>query len=398
MACVREYRGRWVADWRDESGRRFVRPFADQSTATQYLGKILARLERGQFTAPDELPTFEKLAADWLAERATNVCVATIAGYQAHIDLHLVPGPFGKFRVDRISPKHVEAFRQERLAAGLAPQTVNKFLTTASMIFEYAMRHEYVERSPVAVVERCRRVVRAESVAALSELPVDVEVGEVDPASVLSAAQARLVIAKAPAGLYQTALLTLVLTGARVGEVTAATWNDIDLTRGRLAIRRAVSWAKRRDAKGGGPTYGKPKTSAGRRRIPLRPELVSVLRRWKLACPPTADGFVFPSDTGTTPVHRATLAHKGLHPACDAAGIRRVRIHSLRHTFCSTLLMAGRPDTEVAKLAGHKDSSVTRRIYAHWLDPDHDPSALDSLDGIATDALAALGEAASVAV
>jgi integrase len=64
-------------------------------------------------------------------------------------------------------------------------------------------------------------------------------------------------------------------------------------------------------------------------------------------------------------VHRATLAHKGLHPACDAAGIRRVRIHSLRHTFCSTLLMAGRPDTEVAKLAGHKDSSVTRRIYAH---------------------------------
>lgn len=64
---------------------------------------------------------------------------------------------------------------------------------------------------------------------------------------------------------------------------------------------------------------------------------------------------------------------------------------------CSTLLMAGRPDTEVAKLAGHRDSSVTRRIYAHWLNPDHDPAALDSLDGIATDALAALGEAAPAA-
>jgi len=55
--------------------------------------------------------------------------------------------------------------------------------------------------------------------------------------------------------------------------------------------------------------------------------------------------------------------------------------------------MAGRPDTEVAKLAGHKDASVTRRIYAHWLNPDHGPAALESLDGIATDALAALGEA-----
>jgi len=54
--------------------------------------------------------------------------------------------------------------------------------------------------------------------------------------------------------------------------------------------------------------------------------------------------------------------------------------------------MAGRPDTEVAKLAGHKDASVTRRIYAHWLTDDHDPAALESLDGIAADARAALGE------
>jgi integrase len=124
---------------------------------------------------------------------------------------------------------------------------------------------------------------------------------------------------------------------------------------------------------------------------------VAILKRWKLACPPTAERWVFPSDTGTTPVHRSTLAHKALHPACDATGLPRVRIHSLRHTFASTtLLMAGRPDTEVAKFCGHKDSSITRRVYAHWLDADHDPAALASLDGIATDALAALGEAVPV--
>jgi integrase len=117
-----------------------------------------------------------------------------------------------------------------------------------------------------------------------------------------------------------------------------------------------------------------------------------VLKRWKLACPPTADGWVFPSDTGTTPVQRSVLAHRALHPACDAAGLPRVRVHSLRHTLASTLLMAGRVDTEVAALCGHKDATVTRRIYAHWLKPDHDHAALESLDGIAADALAALGE------
>src|SRR5262245_34398798 len=92
MACVREYRGKWVADWRDDDGKRFIKPFADKSGAHQFLGEIEKKLERGTFKAPETLPTFETLAADWLAERATNVCVATIAGYQAHIDLHLVPG------------------------------------------------------------------------------------------------------------------------------------------------------------------------------------------------------------------------------------------------------------------------------------------------------------------
>ncbi len=176
------------------------------------------------------------------------------------------------------------------------------------------------------------------------------------------------------------------------GELTALTWNDVDLAAGRLTIRRSVSWARRRDDKEGRgrPTYGPPKTSAGRRRIPLRPELVAVLKRWKLACPPTEEGWVFPSANGT-PVHRSTLAHKALHPACDAAKVQRVRVHSLRHTFASTLLMAGRPDTEVAKLCGHKDSAITRRVYAHWLGGDHDAGALASLDGIATDAAKALG-------
>ncbi|HSQ01366.1 MAG TPA: site-specific integrase [Candidatus Dormibacteraeota bacterium] len=167
--------------------------------------------------------------------------------------------------------------------------------------------------------------------------------------------------------------------------------DDVDLVAGQLTIRRSVSWAKRRDVRAGGPTYDPPKTTAGRRRIPLRPELAAILKRWKLACRPTAEGWVFPSTTGTTPVHRSVLAHKALHPACDAAGLPRVRIHSLRHTFASTLLMAGRPDTEVAKLCGHKDSSITRRVYAHWLNADHDADALASLDGIAADALAALG-------
>lgn len=63
----------------------------------------------------------------------------------------------------------------------------------------------------------------------------------------------------------------------------------------------------------------------------------------------------------------------------DNAGVERhIRIHDLRHTFASHLLMRGVDLRTVAKLLGHKDIKVTMR-YAH-LGPDHLQSAVDQLD------------------
>ncbi|MGH7292059.1 MAG: phage integrase central domain-containing protein, partial [Myxococcota bacterium] len=143
MATVRPYRGKWCADWRDDDGRRFIKAFHDQAAANRYLGEIEKKLERGTFKAPDTLPTLAAVAADWLAEKATRVQVATLAGYEAHLDLHLVP-ELGTFRIDRVRVKHLEGFCRTLQAKGLAPQTVNKVLTTAAAVFDYAIRHEYI--------------------------------------------------------------------------------------------------------------------------------------------------------------------------------------------------------------------------------------------------------------
>ena len=41
-------------------------------------------------------------------------------------------------------------------------------------------------------------------------------------------------------------------------------------------------------------------------------------------------------------------------------------MHSLRHSFASSLIMAGEPPTLVANLLGHSSPAVTMRVYAHW--------------------------------
>ena len=60
---------------------------------------------------------------------------------------------------------------------------------------------------------------------------------------------------------------------------------------------------------------------------------------------------------------------KALNRVLDAAGLHRRGPHQMRHSFASLLLQDGAPITYVSRQLGHKDASITLRVYAHWL-PD----------------------------
>ncbi|WP_038777289.1 site-specific integrase [Burkholderia pseudomallei] len=68
---------------------------------------------------------------------------------------------------------------------------------------------------------------------------------------------------------------------------------------------------------------------------------------------------------------------KGFVAACARAGIENFRIHDLRHTFASWLVMEGVSLYVVKDLLGHSSITVTER-YAH-LSPDHGREAVQKL-------------------
>ena len=63
--------------------------------------------------------------------------------------------------------------------------------------------------------------------------------------------------------------------------------------------------------------------------------------------------------------------------ACETAGVDGVSWHTLRHTFCSRLAMAGENLATIKKLAGHSSITTTMR-YAH-LSPGHEEAAVEKL-------------------
>jgi integrase len=268
-------------------------------------------------------------------------------------------------RLDRIDVARIERLRDALAANGLAPQTVNKILTTGAAIFALAQRRGLVERNPFALVERLR-IGAGELGSGADARSRD---GRVRPADVPTTEELRRVFVQLAPGRNRVMILLNAGTGLRSGELFALPWSCVDLEHGQLHVRRSVSWARVP-----GETapvrfrFFAPKTRAGVRTLPLAPELVRALKVWKLQCPPTADDLVFPSER-RTPLHRSTVLRTVLYPACDRAETRRFNLKSLRHYFGSSLILrdGGKQLARVADLMGHSSPVVTLKVYAHWL-------------------------------
>jgi integrase len=387
MACVKRRRGRWVVDFRDQDSKRRWQTYRTRDEADTALSKLTPAVREGTYRPPTELPTLAAVARDWFATK-TGHRVSSQAGWQVHLDVHIVPA-LGRRRIDQIGVADVDAFRDNRRVAGLAPQTVNKLLTTLAAVFTFAQRRELITRNPAAVAERCRLnadEVAMETTAAAAD---DEDTDAVNPAEVLSAIEAGAMIAAAPEGFDRTYLLSAVLSGGRVGELTALTWPDVNFSTGRLRIRRSVSWARLRGQTDTKPRFYEPKTDAGKRTIDMDPALIAALKRWKLACPPSPLNLVFPTADGT-PKHRSTITHHTLKPALAAAGLRPVTLHSLRHTCASALILGGTDCLEVAKFLGHAKPTVTMSVYAHWFNTRKTAGTMSAVAGAVFGALGAL--------
>ena len=68
----------------------------------------------------------------------------------------------------------------------------------------------------------------------------------------------------------------------------------------------------------------------------------------------------------------------------------------MRHTFASLLLAAGEPITYVSRQLGHRDASITLRVYAHWLPDTSARKGVDRLDDTQRSATPAQPEALTV--
>ena len=155
-------------------------------------------------------------------------------------------------------------------------------------------------------------------------------------------------------GVFELYYLELA-TGLRRGELLGLKWEDIDLERGDLRVRRQVSRIN-------GEVVEAPlKTKNAYRTLPLAEDTVSVLKeqRRKVGNSP----WVFPSPNGG-PISPDSVLHM-LHRVLKRAGLPKVRFHDLRHTFATLVLQNGVDVKTVSGMLGHFSAGFTLDTYVH---------------------------------
>ncbi len=260
----------------------------------------------------------------------------------------------GGVRLDKLRVQQLDEVYRRWVAAGMAPSTLRGYHAVLGAALSQAVKWDLVPRS----------------VAPLATLPT------VDGRrmSVPDADTVRLLIKESEESdpVLSAAIMLAALTGCRRGELLGLRWSDVDRDRMVLHVERSV----KREEEGRVLRIGPTKTHQNRR-VSLDPVTLAVIgthleraKRWAADALVTldADGYILTEDpTGTTPMPPDTLTHRFSRLA-RRLGLASLRFHDLRHSVATTLLGAGYDLAIVAGRLGHRDPTITLRVYAHALE------------------------------
>jgi integrase len=357
---VTGYRGCYWVHTTSGPKRRYLSGKRREDVAEK-LAKALANRADGLVFDAGTLTVGEYLDR-WLKDVRDTVRQSTYQGYEYAIRPHIGPA-LGRIKLKDLSPAHARWFYRDCLDSGLAPATVHKLHVVLHKALNAAVADGLVPRNVTAEL-KLPRITRE----------------EIDP---LDAEQARRLLETARGDRLEALYVLALNTGMRQGELLALKWDDVDLERSLVRVRRTLTRSDK------GFVLGEPKTKRSRRTIRLTAGAVQTLRAHlsrqleeieRMGSLYEPGGLIFATETGTI-INPSNLRNRSLKPLLGRAGLRPIRFHDLRHT-CATLLLSKDVNPKiVSEMLGHSSVSITLDIYAHLL-PDMQEKAAKALEDV----------------
>jgi integrase len=224
----------------------------------------------------------------------------------------------------------------------LAGTTKASIRTLLSKCFKLAAKHEFIsafEHNPMHLIE----------VKGVSKRQKEIQQITVEQFKSIRADLAEVL---------NVLVLVDASFGLRISELLALQWEDLDVAKKTIFIRRKFTRGR----------IGKTKTPASCATLPVANGLLGILMDWKKK---TGDSeWVFPSSRTGGPRSGSMLLQKGLKPIAAKHGVPGLTWHALRHACRAWLSSGGATLTTQKGLLRHADESTTSDVYGYPMTDD----------------------------
>lgn len=180
---------------------------------------------------------------------------------------------------------------------------------------------------------------------------------------------------------FELPILLIVLLGLRKGEAYGLTWDDIDFDNNTVKIEQISIYLD------GSLIFKSPKTTDSKRLLSAPIELMGKLKKEKLKQNELKLQGVLENKYNLVCLNKELKPYKNddlnryYRKFCKENNFRQLRIHDLRHTNATLLLLSGTDMKTVSGRLGHTDIKITMNKYSHVLE-EMDRKAIENLSNI----------------
>ena len=349
-----EKTGKWFAkfyytNWQGIKKQKWKRGFATKKEALGFERDFLEK----QSANPDM--TFQNLYEIYMEDMAARLKQSTLLTKKAVLQTHILPF-FGSKPINEIKASDVRRWQAKLMSSpnNYSQTYLKKINTELNSIINYAKRFYDLNTNTCCKGGTIGKAKAEEMDYWTYDEYIAFREGVKDKS------------------LSYICFEILYWTGMREGELLALSPADIDLDNKTISINRTYQRIEGKDV------FTSPKTRKSKRKIPIPDFLCQELSDY------IQSRYMLDADERLFPVTKSYLSHEMIR-GCKNTGVKKIRIHDIRHSHASLLINQGCDALMLADRLGHEKVSTTLNTYSH-LFPHKQQELVHSLESLqATD-------------
>lgn len=332
---------------------------ATKKQAEALLAKRKAAVVAGEYLPSGDM-TMNELFDRFMQAKQSRLAATTVQRYESLLRLYLRPAVGGK-KVRSLRAVDLLAAYAQWSKRSVSARTVHHAAELLRNVLRRAVKWEVILRSPSASLDAddLPKALKPDS-KVLTETEAQQLLQEAKHPTHRCTARQYLTAQN----VFYPAVAFALYTGARLGEIMAMRWQDVNVEQRTVTISRSLSSTKRV-----GLIFKRPKNDKVRT-VCVSSHLLAILEshravqaaeRIAVRSAYQDEDLIFAKPDGT-PIS-SWLFSSAFRNFMKRCRVRRIRFHDLRDTHASLLAKAGVPIEVVSKRLGHSDISITYDRY-----------------------------------